>query len=87
MMATAPVLDHATTLPERMLLGGRLVSGEGALLTVLNPSSGAPVISFAGASSAQFDQAIGHARASFDKGEWANRKPAERLAVLQRFQN
>ena len=54
-----------------MLIGGELVTGEGAPVTVLNPSSGEVAATFPGASRDQFKAAIASARAAADKGEWA----------------
>ena len=69
----------------QMLIGGRPVAGEGEPVTVLNPSSGEAVVQFAGASPQQFRDAIAAARASYEAGAWANARPAERMAVVQRY--
>jgi aldehyde dehydrogenase (NAD+) len=84
-MATAHTLEAETAYPTDMLIGGRLVPGEGDALEVVSPSSGEVFTRFPGASAGQFDQAIADARASFDSGEWADLKPAKRIAVLRRF--
>ena len=84
-MATSSLSPDTLSLPDKMLIGGGLVRGEGPVMTVLNPSNGEVAARFAGASVDQFEQAIALARTSFDSGEWANRKPPERLAVLQRY--
>ena len=68
-----------------MLIGGRLVAGEGAPLSVINPSTGATTTTFPGASLDQVRAAIAAARRSFDAGAWSGLKPAERIAILRRF--
>ena len=85
MMATAAKLDSETAWPTAMLIDGQLVPGEGAPITPVNPSSGQPTTTFAGASVAQFEAAIAAARAAFDKGEWSDLRPADRIAVLRRY--
>lgn len=84
-MATAQKLVSGSGYAEQMLVGGRLIAGEGDPLTVINPSSGEPTTCFPGASRGQFAKAVAAARASFDGGEWANRPTPERLAILRRF--
>lgn len=84
-MATAHTLEAETAFPTEMLIGGRLVPGAGETIEVTSPSSGEVFTRFPGASIGQFEQAIADARARFDTGEWADRKPAERIAVLRRF--
>ena len=68
-----------------MLIGGKRVTGDGAPVTVHNPSSGEVVTTLPGASREQFRQAITSARAAADSGEWAALKPGERAAVLRRY--
>jgi len=68
-----------------MLIGGRLVAGEGAALSPINPSTGEVTATFPGASPGQFAQAIAAARTAFDKGDWANLSVADRIAVLRRY--
>ncbi|HEX7858667.1 MAG TPA: aldehyde dehydrogenase family protein [Sphingobium sp.] len=68
-----------------MLLGGRLVAGEGAPITVIDPSTGQPTATFAGASVAQFGKAIAIARAAYEEGQWANLRPVARLGILQAY--
>jgi aldehyde dehydrogenase (NAD+) len=68
-----------------MFIAGALVRGEGATVTVYNPSSGEVAASFSGASLEQFAVAIASARAAADRGDWAALKPVERAAVMRRF--
>lgn len=85
-MATAVKMD-ATSGPyaTSMLIDGQLVAGEGEELVVINPSSGEETIRFPGASIDQVKQAIAAARASFDKGEWADMRPQDRITTLRRY--
>ena len=75
----------ATTFPTEMLIGGQPARGEGAPVTVTNPSSGEVTVTFPGASIAQFEAAIAGARSSFDKGDWAGLHQLERVAILRKF--
>ena len=68
-----------------MLIGGELVTGAGAPVTVYNPSSGEVAATFPGASVDQFKAAIASARTAFDSGVWSELQPAERVAALRRF--
>ncbi len=84
MASTAQIID-TDQVGGSMLVGGRLVPGAGATMTVLDPSTGQPTARFAGASPAQFEEAIAAARAAYDRGEWANMRPSARLAILQTY--
>ncbi len=68
-----------------MLIGGSLMGGDGAAITVMNPSSGEVAATFPGASLDQFKAAIASARAAADKGDWAATKPEDRVVILRRF--
>jgi aldehyde dehydrogenase (NAD+) len=70
-------------LPTRMLIGGKLVAGQGATVTVRNPSSGEVTIQFAGASLDQTTTAIAAARAAAHKGEWAATPLKQRVAIVR----
>ncbi len=70
-------------LPTNMMIGGKLVAGEGAPVTVRNPSTGEITIEFAGASLDQTKAAIAAARAAADKGEWAAMPQKERVAIVR----
>ena len=70
-------------LPTKMMIGGKLVAGEGQPVTVHNPSTGDVTIEFAGASINQTKAAIAAARAAADKGEWAARPQKERVAIVR----
>ena len=82
-MATSAPATKAAWLPTRMMIGGHLVPGEGASLTVLNPSTGGVTTRFAGASLDQTKAAIAAARAAADKGEWAATPLKVRVAKVR----
>lgn len=84
-MATAHKVETGTAFAQAMLIDGRLLPGEGAEMAPVNPSSGAVTTSFSGASRDQFAAAIAAARRSFDAGEWADTRPADRMALLRRL--
>ena len=69
--------------PTKMLIAGRLVAGEGAPVTVRNPSTGEVTVEFAGASLDQTKAAIAAARTAADKGEWAAKSQKERIAIVR----
>jgi len=66
-----------------LLIGGRLVSGEGEVETVLDAASGAPLAKVPGASAAQIEAAVAAAEAAFPA--WARTPPRERGALLLRI--
>ena len=66
-----------------LLIGGRLVSGEGEVETVLDAASGAPLAKVPGASAAQIEAAMAAAEAAFPA--WARTPPRERGALLLRI--
>ncbi len=84
-MTTNSANTYADLLTTNMLIDGHSVVGEGDSITVYNPSSGEVAATFPGASLDQFRQAIASARNAVDKGEWAAKKPAERVALLRNF--
>ncbi|TVV76651.1 aldehyde dehydrogenase family protein [Sphingomonas solaris] len=84
-MATAVKAPLQAALATDMLIDGQLVPGEGAPMTVYNPSTGGVTVTVPGASVAQFAQAIAAARAAADKGEWAGLPQADRIAAVRRY--
>jgi aldehyde dehydrogenase (NAD+) len=66
-------------------IDGRFVAGEGAVLSVDNPSDGSVVARFPGLSVDQVNAAIAAARRAFDKGGWRALPMRERAALLHRF--
>lgn len=68
-----------------VFLEGRFADGEGGAVHVVNPSTGAGIARFAGASAGQVEAAISSARRAFDAGQWSGLASQERAAVLRRF--
>jgi aminobutyraldehyde dehydrogenase len=64
----------------RLLIGGRLVGGEGPPETVLDAASGATIATVAAASVEQVGAAVAAAEAAFDG--WAGTAPRDRAALL-----
>lgn len=85
MTATTSGPAYEGLLTTDMFINGRSVPGEGAPVSVHNPSSGEIAKSFPGASPDQFRQAIASAREAADKGDWAALKQTDRVALLRRF--
>src|SRR5262245_10314464 len=56
--------------------------GDGPVQPVLDPSTGATIASWATATEAEIDAAIGAARRSFDGGVWAGLPAARRAETL-----
>src|ERR1700728_2025310 len=64
----------------QMLIGGRLLAGEGPVEQVLDAASGLGLASVASASAPQVDAAVAAAEAAFDG--WAHTCPKDRAALL-----
>ena len=67
----------------QLLIGGRLVAGEGVTDPVLDAASGAEIALVPGASEDQVDAAVAAAEAAFPA--WARSAPKERAALLLRI--
>jgi aminobutyraldehyde dehydrogenase len=67
----------------RMLIDGRLVTGEGTPETILNPATGAAIATVPEAAPSQVDEAVVAATRAFD--DWARTTPAERAGRLLRL--
>ena len=66
----------------KLLIGGRLVQGEGSVESVLDAASGTEIAQVPGASASQVDAAVGAAHAAFPG--WARTAPKDRAALLTR---
>jgi aminobutyraldehyde dehydrogenase len=66
-----------------MLIGARMVKGEGEGDPVLNPRTGATIVAVPEAASAQVDAAVAAADAAFQK--WSRTTPGERAGILLRL--
>src|SRR6204780_4444675 len=64
----------------QLLIGGRLVGGEGPVRQVLDAATGASLAAVAAASAAQVNAAVGAAEQAFDG--WAQTAPKDRAALL-----
>ena len=64
----------------QLLINGRLVAGEGAAETIVNPATGEPIAAVPEASLSQIEQAVAAADAAFPA--WARTTPQERAAKL-----
>lgn len=73
------------TLPDHLLINGRLTSGAGAPVSVLNPATGDTLGAIDAATPAQADQAVQAARRAFDDGPWPQLEPTQRSQALHRF--
>lgn len=82
-MATLATSAQSTWLPTRMMIGGRLVEGEGRPVAVRNPSSGEVTVEFSGASISQVQAAIKAAKDAADLGEWAALPLKARVAIVR----
>jgi phenylacetaldehyde dehydrogenase len=71
--------------PQQLLIGGSWRdAGDNSVSDVYNPSSGQVIASAATATSADTDDAVAAARASFDSGAWTSLTPAQRGKILWR---
>ena len=64
----------------KLLINGQLVTGEGTLQAVLNPSLGTTLVEINEASAAQVDAAVRAADAAFDS--WSQTTPKDRATLL-----
>lgn len=79
--------DRAAALlaDDRLSIGGVRERGEGEVRAKLNPTTGEELGSFAAATAAQAERAIGAARVAFDAGPWRQFGPEQRSRVLHRL--
>ena len=78
-------LASAPVAPQKLLIEGKWLDGEGGETTVLSPINGKPLTTTAAASAADVGRAVASARAAFDDGRWSRMAPAGRKAVLHRL--
>src|SRR5271170_4736424 len=72
-----------THMQTQLLIGGRLVAGEGQAETVLDSATGAQIATVPEASAAQVQAAVAAAEAAFPG--WARTAPKERATLLLRI--
>ena len=78
-------LASAPVAPQKLLIEGKWVEGEGGETTVLSPINGQKLTTTAAASAADVARAVASARAAFEDGRWSRMAPAGRKAVLHRL--
>ncbi|THF67623.1 gamma-aminobutyraldehyde dehydrogenase [Deinococcus sp. Arct2-2] len=78
-MTTSPHKPHLA-LPSQLLIGGKLLGGQGQAYDVLNPATGKTLISLPEASEEQVNAAVGAAQHA--AGGWARTTPKDRAALL-----
>jgi gamma-glutamyl-gamma-aminobutyraldehyde dehydrogenase len=70
----------------RALIGGeRQAAADGQTFACISPIDGRTVAQVARGAAADVDRAVASARRAFDDGRWADKSPAARKRVLQRF--
>ena len=69
-----------------LFLNGKSVPAQdGKTLPVISPIDGTELTTIAAASPADVDQAVAHARATFESGVWSRAAPAERKKAMHRI--
>jgi aldehyde dehydrogenase (NAD+) len=81
----AVIETRTPTLPDHLLIDGRLTHGAGEPIAVVNPATEEPLGTINAATPAQADDAVRAARRAFDEGPWPHLSPAERSQALHRF--
>ena len=71
--------------PQRLLIGGEWVTGEGEPMPVLSPIDGRTLTTLSTASAADVARACADARAAFEDNRWSGKAPAERKKILHRL--
>ena len=71
--------------PQRLLIEGTWVEGEGEVLPVHSPIDGGQLTTLASASAADVGRAVASARRAFDDGRWSRKSPADRKKVLMKL--
>jgi gamma-glutamyl-gamma-aminobutyraldehyde dehydrogenase len=77
-------LADRIAFPSRLVVGGELVDGDGAMPCV-SPGDGRVLVDVAVAGEAEVDAAVAAARQAFDEGPWPRLKPRERAALMLRW--
>lgn len=80
--ATSAFLDRA---PAVFVDGAFVAAGDGRLLPVRDPSSGATIAQVPDATAADVDRAVRSAHAAFEDGRWRHLRPVDRERVLLRL--
>ncbi|MEM9224016.1 MAG: aldehyde dehydrogenase family protein [Pseudomonadota bacterium] len=77
-IAAKPILSRSH------LINGEWVSGSGAEISVVSPSTGAEIAKIASGGASEIDEAVKAARAAFDGGAWSMLTAVERGRLLHR---
>ena len=90
-MSSTPTTDwraraSQATIDGRAFIGGqRVPAHSGETFDCISPIDGRVLARVARGRQADIDAAVGAARLAFDDGRWANKSPAQRKRILQRF--
>lgn len=68
-----------------LIAGEEVDASDGGVIEVVNPATAEVIAEVACAQPVDVDRAIASAKAAFESGVWADRPPAERARVLNRF--
>lgn len=72
--------------PNKLFIGGEWVESiDGTPIVVVSPDTEEVVYEVAGAGPRDMDRAVEAARAAFDSGPWADSRPEERIAAVERL--
>ena len=78
-------LARLVVAPQKLLIEGAWVDGQGGETVVLSPIDGKPLTTTAAASAEDVARAVASARRAFEDGRWSRMAPAGRKAVLHRL--
>ncbi|WP_264000969.1 aldehyde dehydrogenase family protein, partial [Mycolicibacterium gadium] len=67
-----------------MRIGGQEVDSD-RLMTIVDPSTGAPIATVARGDAGHIDAAVAAARDTFESGVWRTKTPQERAAIMRRI--
>ncbi|MCV7021389.1 aldehyde dehydrogenase family protein [Mycolicibacterium aichiense] len=77
-MTTVELQHHS------MRIGGQEVDSD-RLMTIVDPSTGAPIATVARGDAGHIDAAVAAARDTFESGVWRTKTPQERAAIMRRI--
>lgn len=78
-------LAATTIAPQKLLIEGKRMEGEGGETEVFSPIDGSRLTTTASATAADVARAVVSARAAFEDGRWSRMAPSGRKAVLHRL--
>ena len=71
--------------PAAPFIDGKFRAGRGEKFPTVNPATGKPIATIAGANAKDVDLAVEKAREAFDQGRWSKMHPSERKDILIRL--